>query len=133
MPTVISNNDLYERTQMSPISTIIYTKRWKEIGHLQRRDASNNDRIALTWTPDGKRKRGRPKATWRQTVVKERGKLGWNSRNQTREVALDSMLHTVDSFLKSRVPIVFDGIVGSTHKFLGDVAPLFFHLVSKNK
>lgn len=43
------------------------------------------------------------------------------------------MLHTVDSFLEPGVPIIFDGVVGSTHQLLGDVAPLFFHLVPKNE
>ena len=28
-------------------------------------------RTALHWTPEGKRKRGRPKETWRRTVEKE--------------------------------------------------------------
>ena len=55
-PTVITNNDLYETTKLMPISTTIYMKRWKEIGHILRRDATNNSRIALTWAPDGRRK-----------------------------------------------------------------------------
>lgn len=32
---------------------------------------------ALTWTPDGKRKRGRPKYPWRQMVIKETPSGGW--------------------------------------------------------
>ena len=28
-------------------------------------------RIALRWTPDGRRKTGRPKETWRRTVQRE--------------------------------------------------------------
>jgi hypothetical protein len=51
----------------------------------------------------------------------------------SREVALDSMLHTVDSFLKSGVPIVFYSVIGPPHELIGDVAPLFFHLVPKNE
>ena len=33
-------------------------------------------KVALRWTPEGKRKRGRPKTTWRHTIeneIKERG------------------------------------------------------------
>ena len=36
-------------------------------------------KVALRWTPHGKRKRGRPKMTWRHTVMtelKEKG-LSW--------------------------------------------------------
>ena len=31
--------------------------------------------VAMTWAPEGKRKRGRPKTTWRRTVEKERARL----------------------------------------------------------
>ena len=34
-------------------------------------------RIALRWTPDGQRKRGRPKETWRRTVEREMKEKGW--------------------------------------------------------
>ena len=35
------------------------------------RKASNNiARIAMQWTPEGKRSRGRPKTTWRRKVEK---------------------------------------------------------------
>ena len=36
-------------------------------------------RVAPTWAPEGKRKRGRPKETWRRTVEKERMAMGFNS------------------------------------------------------
>ena len=44
---------------------------------------------ALTWHPDGKRKVGRPKTTWRRTVEKERENLGWRSWNEARAIAKD--------------------------------------------
>ena len=38
-------------------------------------------KTALHWTPEGKRKRGRPKITWRRTVEKEIKEMGktWGS------------------------------------------------------
>ena len=36
---------------------------------------------AETDTIDGRRKRGRPKTTWRRTVEKERNKMGFTSWN----------------------------------------------------
>jgi len=34
-------------------------------------------RVALRWTPDGRRKKGRPKETWRRTVEKEMKENSW--------------------------------------------------------
>ena len=42
-----------------------------------RKSVNENTRIALTWTPEGRRRRGRPKETWRRTVERERGELGF--------------------------------------------------------
>ena len=36
------------------------------VGHILRQDQNNNCNIAMTWTPEGKRTRGRPKTAWRQ-------------------------------------------------------------------
>jgi len=33
-------------------------------------------KVALRWTPAGKRKRGRPKTTWRKTVETELSEMG---------------------------------------------------------
>ena len=38
-----------------------------------RQDRENDCNVALTWAPEGKRKRRRPKTTWRRTVEKKRG------------------------------------------------------------
>ena len=34
-------------------------------------------RTAITWAPEGKRKRGRPKETWWRTVERERREMGF--------------------------------------------------------
>ena len=44
---------------------------------------------ALTWTPEGRRKVGRPKTAWRPTVENERRLLRWNSWNEARRVAAE--------------------------------------------
>ena len=36
-----------------------------------RREPQTITRTSLHWTPDGKRKRGRPRTTWRRTVESE--------------------------------------------------------------
>ena len=37
-----------------------------------------NPRVAMCWTPDGKRKRGRPRETWRRSVEREIKEKGWS-------------------------------------------------------
>ena len=39
----------------------------------------NDCSTALGWTLEGPRARGRPKTSWRKTVRRERGKVGWRS------------------------------------------------------
>ncbi|XP_061191532.1 uncharacterized protein LOC133199675 [Saccostrea echinata] len=73
----ISNEELYERTQTAAISDQIKEKRWKWIGHVLRKETSDIPRVALRWTPPGKRNRGRPKETWRRSVEKEMKEQGW--------------------------------------------------------
>ena len=88
-PEKISNNDLYKKTASKPLANDIMRKRWHWIGHVLRRGPESNERIALTWSPDGKRKRGRPRLTWRRHAIKERDNLGWPSWTMAREAALD--------------------------------------------
>merc|ERR1711860_455626 len=75
-PNVISNDDLYARTNFLPLTDVILKKRWR--GHVLRMPNTENTKVALFWTPDGKRKRGRPKETWRRTVAREMKEKGWS-------------------------------------------------------
>ncbi|VDP63368.1 unnamed protein product [Schistosoma curassoni] len=43
-------------------------RRWKWIGHTLRKSSNCITRQALTWNPEGKRKRGRPKNTLRREI-----------------------------------------------------------------
>lgn len=70
-PNTISNQDLLSRCDQEDMATIITRRRWTWIGHILRRDPESIIKTALFWTPEGKRKRGRPKVTWRRTVEAE--------------------------------------------------------------
>ena len=50
--------------------------------------ANEYQRIALTWTPEGKGRRGRPEETWRRTVEKERGELQWVQMDGWKQVTV---------------------------------------------
>lgn len=62
-PNKISNEELYQIIQTPAISDQIKEKRWKWIGHVLRKETSEIPRVALRWTPPGKRSRGRSKET----------------------------------------------------------------------
>ena len=70
-PETISNQHLLARCNQDSMGTIIMRRRWRWIGHVIRREPGNISRTALHWTPEGKRKRGRPKNTWCRTVEGE--------------------------------------------------------------
>ena len=67
-PRKISNVDLLKLTRQEDISITFVRRRWQWIGHILRGNTDGIARVALHWTPEGKRKRGRPKITWRRTV-----------------------------------------------------------------
>ena len=76
-PETIRNVDLWERTNQQPAEDEIRRRRWRWIGHTLRKPGNNINRQALTWNPQGKRKRGRPRNTWRrdlQADIKRAGK-----------------------------------------------------------
>ena len=57
------------------------------IGHILIEDRNNIINVVMTWVPDGKRRRGRPKTTWRRTIEKERNEIGWRSYKEARMAA----------------------------------------------
>ncbi|VDO87735.1 unnamed protein product [Schistosoma margrebowiei] len=56
----------------------IRKKRWKWIGHTLRKAPNCVTRQALTWNPQGQRKRGRPKNTLRREMEIDMKKMNKN-------------------------------------------------------
>ena len=91
-PNKISNEDLYIKTGCNNIIPEIKRRRWRWLGHVMRMSSDRIPKIALRWTPAGsRRRRGRPKLTWRRTVEAELGaeRLSWGeaeslSKNRIR-------------------------------------------------
>ena len=67
-PITISNKELSNRSGMDTLEAITHTRRWRWIGNVCRMPPNSITRTALRWTPQGKRKRGRPIETWRCIV-----------------------------------------------------------------
>jgi hypothetical protein len=75
-PQKISNKDLLTLTRQNDIVKTITERRWKFVGHTLRRDSDHLARVALRWTPEGRRRRGRPRTTWRRTFEAEAQSYG---------------------------------------------------------
>ena len=88
-PQKVSNEELHQRTKTATASEMITLRKWKWIGHVLRMDNTRICTTALTWHPEGKRKVGRPKTTWRRTTEQERLQLGWKSWASARAAAKD--------------------------------------------
>ena len=84
----IRNQVMRERTQTQRIEENIKLRRWQYIRDFLRKGNKEDQKVALTWKPDGRRKRGRPRETWRRTVERdrERNEMGWPSWKAAEKV-----------------------------------------------
>ncbi|VDP44722.1 unnamed protein product [Schistosoma curassoni] len=77
-PDTISNNLLWERTNQIPAKEEIRKKRYKWIGHTLRKAPNCVTRQALTWNPEGQRRRGRPNNTLRREMETDMRRMNNN-------------------------------------------------------
>ena len=77
-PERITNEELWRRTSQRPMEEDIKMRKWKWIGHTLRKPKESITRQALTWNPQGKRKKGRPRKPWRRDVEKETQEMGFS-------------------------------------------------------
>ena len=78
-PMRVSNQEVRRLAKVgTTISQEVRRRRWKMIGHVLR-SRDEHTKIALSWTPQGRRSRGRPKETWRRTAERERKEYGFSS------------------------------------------------------
>jgi hypothetical protein len=75
-PDMISNEDLWETTGEIPTGNQIKQRKWRWIGHTLRKPDGANEKQALEWNPQGRRKRGRPRQTWKRSVLEEANEAG---------------------------------------------------------
>jgi hypothetical protein len=81
----MSNEELWNLAHEAPLEQQIKCRKW--IGHTLRKGPTAIKNQALNWNPKGQRKRGRPRMTWKRTVVEEARKAGktwkevWNFGN----------------------------------------------------
>ena len=77
-PEKITNKDLWQRTEQLPVDEEIKRRKWKWIGHTLRKAPTSITRQALTWNPQGRRRKGRPKNTWKRDLEADCREMGYN-------------------------------------------------------
>jgi len=63
-------------------------RKWNWIGHTLRKEIGTTEKTVLDWNPQGYRRRGRPKRTWRRTTEDEIGNTG-RSWHEVKGTAAD--------------------------------------------
>ncbi|KAL9969196.1 hypothetical protein ACROYT_G021383 [Oculina patagonica] len=86
-PQTISHQQIQENTGVNRTSDEIRRRRWNWIGHIMRKGREEHCVTALEWRPEGRRRPGRPKTTWRRMVEDERQTAGWQSWANVRALA----------------------------------------------
>ena len=71
---IISNKDLWKVTGQEDINVEIRKRKFRCIVHTLRKQDGEIPKAALLWNPRGNRKRGRPRNSWRRSVIKEVGR-----------------------------------------------------------
>ena len=74
-PEKIRNEDLW-RTGQKPLEFELKRRAWQWIGHTLRKPGGCIAKTALEWNPQGKRRRGRPRQSWRRTRMAELDQQG---------------------------------------------------------
>jgi len=76
----ISNEELWRITHQKSIENQIKRRKWNWIGNTLRKETGAIEKTALDWNPQGYRRRGRPKRTWRRAIEDEirNTRRSWN-------------------------------------------------------
>ena len=77
-----------ENTKQKPTEIQIKRRKWKWIGHTLRTETGAIEKTSLYWNPQGCRRRGRTKRTWRRTIEDEVINTG-RSWNVVEGIAVD--------------------------------------------
>ena len=80
------NKEVLKMAEMQNVSEGVRKGRWKFIGLTTRKEPNNDCRTALTWTPEGRRKRGEAE---REREEREREKAGWKNWSEVQIAAAD--------------------------------------------
>ena len=101
-PEKISNERLWQATNQRTIEEEILRRRWGWLGHTLRKSATHITHQALSWNPQGKRKQGRPRNTWRRDLARDVKDTGMRWRQVVTAAQQRSRWRNVVDGLASR-------------------------------
>ena len=93
---LLAQDHFKQRPGTESMATILMRRRWRWIGHVTRQEASFA-KTALHWIPEGKRRKGRPKITWRRRERWERPGVvfqSWRRTGRSGRITLLPTRHT---------------------------------------
>jgi hypothetical protein len=99
-PNIISNKDLWKVTGQEDVNLEIRKRKFRWIGHTLRKEDGEIPKAALLWNPQGSRKRGRPKISWRRSSSKKWAGAGMN--HGSRQLIEVERAHRQPMFLKEQ-------------------------------
>ena len=84
----IPNKTIRERTGQEDIENIIRKRRLKWMGHVCRMDEDRRVKQVMSWNSGGRRKRGRPRKNWPETIRDDLRclEMSWD---EAEELAMD--------------------------------------------
>ena len=98
----ISEREVRERSGQESIIVKMRRHRWRYLGHVLRMEPNRLPKQVLNWTPQGSRRRGRPKETYRRTLQRETTRIGLNME-ELEEMAQDRRMSRVSTDLWTSV------------------------------
>ena len=84
-----TTKEVLETAQIENLSEDVRRRRWKFIRHIMRQGYDNDCRTAMTWAQEGRRRRGRPRTTWRRTEEKGKERAEWRRWSEVSTTAAD--------------------------------------------
>ena len=89
----MTNKELLQKAGVGDLQDTVATRRRRFIGHVLRLPTSRPASLVFDWTPEGgRRRRDRPKQTWRDTFaedMQEMGVSGSGTHDEARSAATD--------------------------------------------
>uniref|UniRef100_A0A914XC78 Endonuclease-reverse transcriptase n=1 Tax=Plectus sambesii TaxID=2011161 RepID=A0A914XC78_9BILA len=88
----VTNDEVYRRTNTKPLSTVVTERRLQFTGHILRLPDHRLAKVAMHWRPSrGRRGLGRPKTTWRRTLMEDLRSVGieWDDQHAVDTAAAD--------------------------------------------
>src|SRR6218665_2295605 len=106
----LPNKTIRERTRLEELGCIIRGKRLTWLGHMAKMNKNRRAKQVMNWSPGGKKRRGRPRKNWPETIREDlRGlELTWkmlSTRRKTEMVGGNALRDMLPSTGRTKVVV----------------------------